>query len=73
MLKDFIKEAADEVDAALHTSSAERGIEKGEGAIRIRTNRMPSPPRPASDIYDRARIIYSRARQPHMERAARIF
>ena len=74
MLIDFIREATEEMDTtALHAASTERRIEKGEGAIRIRKERVPKPPSPTSDIYDRARMIYSRARRPNMARAAGIF
>ncbi|MFN6963194.1 MAG: hypothetical protein ACK4S4_05435 [Pyrinomonadaceae bacterium] len=76
MITNFIKGAAEQIDNATMRAAAREtfGIEKGEGAIRIRRkDDRPQDGVPNRDIYDRARMIYLRARRPRMTRASAIF
>lgn len=71
MLTNFIREAADQLGQSAITVP-EPTIQNGEAAIRI--NRRIDPQLdPAKGIYDRARVIYYRARRQGMTRAASIF
>lgn len=69
MLTNFIRDAADHTVRPAITVP-EPTFEKGEGVVTIRRkdNQAPAP-----GIYDRARVIYYRARRQGMTRAASIF
>jgi hypothetical protein len=71
MLTNFIREAADHMLQPAITVP-EPAFEKGDGVVRIK--RKNNPARSGQqDIYDRARIIFYRARRQRMARAASIF
>ena len=75
MITNFIKGAAEQMESpTIQAASEQFGIEKGEGAIRIRRKKKGENDEvPNRDIYDRARMIYLRARRPNMSRASAIF
>ena len=75
MITNFIKSATEQLDNPIIQAARESfGIEKGEGAIRIkRKKKSENDEAPSRDIYDRARMIYLRARRPGMSRASSIF
>ena len=73
MITDFIKNAAEEIGSpTIQAARQGFGIEKGEDVIRIRHKNRPERPL-QTDIYDRARMIFSRARRGHASRSAAIF
>ena len=71
MLTNFIREAADHA-ARPAITVPEPAYEKGEGVVRIR-RKDEAAHAPTPGIYDRARVIYYRARRQGMTRAASIF
>lgn len=73
MITDFIKTAAEQIgNNSIQAARQSFEIEKGEGAIRIRhRNRQERPIQ--TDIYDRARMIFSRARRTNASRSSAIF
>ena len=73
MLTDFIKGAAEQIgNPTIQTARQDFGVEKGEGAIRVR-HKNPQERPIQSDIYDRARMIFSRARRTNASRSSAIF
>jgi hypothetical protein len=73
MITDFIKGAAEQIDNnSIQATRQNFEIEKGEGAIRIRHKNRPERPI-QTDIYDRARMIFSRARRTTASRPSAIF
>lgn len=70
MLTNFIREAADHA-ARPAITVPEPAYEKGDG-VRIKRKDNPGP-EATPGIYDRARVIYYRARRQGMTRAASIF
>jgi hypothetical protein len=71
MLTNFIREAADHtVQPAI--TVPEPAMESGDGIVRIKRKYRPEP-ESTPGIYDRARVIYYRARRQGMTRAAGIF
>jgi hypothetical protein len=73
MITDFIKGAAEQIgNPTIRTARQDFGIEKGEGSIRIRHKNQQERPI-QTDIYDRARMIFSRARRTSVSRSSAIF
>ena len=71
MLTNFIREAADHTDQPAITVQ-EPAFENGDGIVRIKRKYRPEQDS-TPGIYDRARVIYYRARRQGMTRSAGIF
>jgi hypothetical protein len=73
MLTNFIREAANEVSVSVLTTGAENAV-VGEASEPVVLRRVGNERREAhaTDIYDRARLIYLRARRPARARSANI-
>jgi hypothetical protein len=70
MLRSIFNDQATPMERPLHL--LEKSREMPTGIIRRNPRRDPSLTQPGDEIYDRARVIFSRARRPGISRSSSI-
>jgi hypothetical protein len=70
MLRSIFNDQGTPMERPLHLSGASR--EMPTNVIRRNPRRDPSLVQPGDEIYDRARVIFSRAKRPRMARSSSI-